>query len=347
MENQYDNDPILKAVWEQIGDKLKDIEICTGKPKVCYGTANLEKAHYTEPQPIKCKWCGSKDVMKHGIRPNGAQNYKCNKCGREFLAKDAPYHTMTPTEQIGASLNMYYDGMSLSAIGRHSEEAYHNAVNPSTVYRWIMKYTQIATLALRDLKPKVGDTWVVDETVIRIGGEKLWLWDLIDEETRFLLASHLSYSRVIADASVVMYKAWGKADKAPKYIISDGLPAYRDGIERVFGSDAKHIKSMGFTEQINTNLIERFHGTIKDRTKVLRGFKTISSAELILEGFFLHYNFFRPHMTLANKTPAEVAGIEAPFKNWTEVVRKQDAYLHSTRPSEFVELLTKPHKRKV
>ena len=74
--------------------------------------AYLEKEHFTKPKPIKCKFCGSTDVMKYGIR-NGEQNYICKKCGRKFIAKDAPMGMRTPTEQIGASLNMYYDGLSV------------------------------------------------------------------------------------------------------------------------------------------------------------------------------------------------------------------------------------------
>jgi transposase-like protein len=77
----------------------------------------------------------------------------------------------------------------------------------------------------------------------------------------------------------------------------------------------------GITSEININLIERFHSTIKERTKVMRGFKTLDTAELILEGFLVHYNYFRPHMSLANSTPAEVAKIKIPFKTWTDFVR--------------------------
>ena len=284
--------------------------------------ADLEKEHFTKPQPIKCKFCGSTDVMKYGIR-NGVQNYICRKCGRKFTAKDAPIGMRTPTEQIGASLNMYYDGLSLSDIARHLDETYNNPVNPSTVYRWIIRYTNQAISLLEPLKPIVSDTWVVDETVIKVAGKNLWFFDLIDEGTKFLLASHLTRHRGILDVATIMHRAWKRADKAPKIIISDSLGIYPDGIERVFGAYSKHIQSRGFTEEINTNLIERFHGTLKDRTKVLRGFKTLDTAELMLDGFLIHYNFFRPHMTLRNKTPAEVAGIKAPVKNWTELVRKE------------------------
>ena len=147
---------------------------------------------------------------------------------------------------------------------------------------------------------------------------------MIDEDTRFLLASHLSMSRTSRDASALMGKAWKRANKAPKVIISDKLYAYLDGIETVFGADTEHIQSKGMSADINTNLIERFHGTLKERTKVVRGFKTVDTALVILDGFLVHYNFFRPHMTLHNKTPAEVAGIKSPYKTWTELVRNRE-----------------------
>jgi putative transposase len=312
----------------------KNPKVCSGSiPRVCPSSssvAHMEREHFTEPQPIACKWCGSTDIMKYGVR-KGVQNYICKACGRVFIAKDAPYHMQTPTEQIGAALNMFYDGMSVSAIANHLKETHNNPVNASTVYRWIIRYTFIANTILAPLKPNVSDIWIVDETVIKVGGRNLWFWDIIDEKTRFLLASHLSRTRTTLDAATIMRRAWQKADKAPRFIISDQLLAYIDGIELVFGAASRHIQSMGFTDEINTNIIERFHGTIKQRTKVLRAFKTKETAEQILDGFLIHYNFFRPHMSLANRTPAEVAQIKAPVTNWTDVVKwNKSSYQQTT-----------------
>jgi putative transposase len=119
-----------------------------------------------------------------------------------------------------------------------------------------------------------------------------------------------------------MLRAQKRAKKNPHFILSDSLPAYPDGIERVFGAESLHIQMKGITSEINTNLIERFHSTIKERTKIIRGFKTYDTAELMMDGFLINYNFFRPHMSLGNSTPAEVAGIKLPVHNWTELVRK-------------------------
>ncbi len=281
--------------------------------------ASLAETHYPVTKPIACKWCGSTDIQKYGAR-KGVQEYLCNACGRKFIDKDAPFKKQTPIELIGTSLSQYYDGLSFGDIARHLKES-GNEVSESTVYRWIIHYTQKALEVLEPLKPNVSDVWVIDETVLKIAGRKVWFWDVLDEDTRFLLASHLSETRTMGDVMIVMRRAKERAGKIPHFIVSDALGVYPDGIERIFGADSHHIQMKGITSEINTNLIERFHGTLKDRTKVLRGFKTLDTAELILSGFLCHYNFFRPHMTLSNQTPAEVAGMKIPFKTWTDFVR--------------------------
>jgi hypothetical protein len=52
----------------------------------------------------------------------------------------------------------------------------------------------------------------------------------------------------------------------------------------------------------------------------MRGLKTLESAKIISEGFIIHYDFLRPHMTLKDKTPAVAAGLKLPFKTWIELV---------------------------
>ncbi|MBM2824759.1 MAG: Integrase catalytic protein [Dehalococcoidales bacterium] len=283
--------------------------------------AHLEERHFTEPEPIRCKWCGSKDIKKYGTRKD-VQEYLCGKCGRKFSNKDAPYGMQTTVEQIGTAIALYYDGLSLSDVARRLDETFHNPVSRSTVYRWLVKYAKEGINLLESLKPQVSDTWVVDETVLKVDSGNLWFWDVIDEKTRFLLASHLSKSRTINDVKTVMHRAQKRAGKSPRFILSDSLGVYPDGIERIFGADSKHIQVHGLTHEINTNLIERFHSTIKERTKIIRGFKSYDTAELLMDGFLIHYNFFRPHMSLNGRTPAEVAGIKLPIKNWTDLVRK-------------------------
>jgi putative transposase len=275
----------------------------------------------------QCKHCQSRKVVRYG-HSKYTQRWLCKDCGHTFVDNKALAGMKTPVEHIATALNSYYSGMSLNAIRRHLYQLFRNHPSDSTIYEWILRFSKKAVEEARQVKLDVGDVWVADETALNIDRtHRYWLWDIIDAKTRFLLATHLSRTRNIKDAQALMSRASERAGKTPKIVITDKLPAYLDGIELTFGADTKHIPIKGLKAEINTNIIERFHGTLKDRTKVMRGLKNKETAKLFLEGWLVHYNFFRPHESLNDKTPAEKAGIKFGYKNWLDVVRKP-----TTRP---------------
>jgi hypothetical protein len=69
------------------------------------------------------------------------------------------------------------------------------------------------------------------------------------------------------------------------------------------------------------NIVERLHGTLKDRTKPMRGLKSFESTKLLLEGYVVHYNCVRPHQSLGNKTPAQAARMDIP-NNWKGLIEQ-------------------------
>ena len=74
---------------------------------------------------------------------------------------------------------------------------------------------------------------------------------------------------------------------------------------------------------MNNNRIERFHGTVRERNKVMRAIKKPDST--IIEGQRIYYNHIRPHMALEGKTPAEVAGIDLQLEGnkWETIIKKE------------------------
>lgn len=63
----------------------------------------------------------------------------------------------------------------------------------------------------------------------------------------------------------------------------------------------------------NNNCIERDHQYSKDRTKIMRHFKEIKSADELLNFFDIHYNFVDKQKLKGEKrwrTPAQRAGIK-------------------------------------
>jgi len=189
--------------------------------------------------------------------------------------------------------------------------------------KWIERFSQKAVKEAKDFKPKVGDVWIADETVLKVGGHNMWYWDIIDERSRFLLASRLSNTRTIRDAEALMQQAYDRAGKAPKKILTDKLNVYLEGIERVFGGDTKHIQTSPFGREggdESTSIIERFHGTLKERTDIIHRFKSLTKSKLITDAWLVHYNFFKEHTSLGDIPPAQKMGIPVPFKDWREVV---------------------------
>ncbi len=283
----------------------------------------IAAAHWVH---VKCKYCGSLNVFRYGFDRKGAQRYICNECGHTFMDTGGMPRMKYPIDVIASALNQYYEGLSLHAIQRQLKLDYGVMPDHHSIYDWIVRYTQRAVQDTAHLKPKVGDTWVADETVLKLksgGGENVWMFDCIDEDTRFMLASHLAPARYMRDAHTLMQKAEDRAGKIPKLMMTDKLRAYLDAVERAWGADTRHLQSGPFKVGRSTRAIERLHGTIKDRTKVMRGLANRNTAQLVMDGWAVHYNFFRPHMGLGGKTPAEAAGVKSPFRSWADVVSRR------------------------
>ena len=290
--------------------------------------ARLEQVVATDAVYITCKHCGSKDVVKDGVR-NGVQSYWCKDCKRKFAGNDALPGMRVPPDRIATALSLFYEGLSLQEIGRSVAQIYGDSQpSDSTIYEWVSRFTQEAIAKASGYKAYTGTIWAADETVLDVGGGRtkkssentIYFWDVIDEETRFLLASHLSWSRTTWDARMLLTEAAQRSLTLPRHIITDKLQAYMGGIEDVFGSDIVHVQSGGMASPTHNNFIERFHGTLKQRTKVMRGMKNRDTARLVLDGWLIHYNFFRPHEGLDGKTPSEAAAMGFPYKNWKDIV---------------------------
>ena len=97
----------------------------------------------------------------------------------------------TPSEHIGYGLYLYFSGLSL----RRTSERLSIIIkrNHASVWNWIQKY-----------KPKMISThrkkiseFIIDETLIKVGSEYVWLWVAIRPENREILALTISKERTM------------------------------------------------------------------------------------------------------------------------------------------------------
>lgn len=285
---------------------------------------------------ISCKYCHSNAIVKYGTF-EGKQRYWCKVCQRKFVDTETLPKMKTPIKTIASALSCYFGGMPLDSIQRHLQQQYNIYMSEPGIYQWIVRFSKEAIKKAKEFKPEVGDIWVADETVLKVGGRNVWFWDIIDKKSRFLLATRLSETRTTKDAALLMKAASRRAGKVPAVVITDKLHAYIDGVELVFGADTKHIRSKPFTDKDKfTNIIERFHGTLKDRTNVIRGFANMHTAKLLTDAWLVHYNFFKEHESLGNISPAQKMGIPVPFKDWEDILSQEKKRLIDSTTAKLV-----------
>ena len=271
---------------------------------------------------VRCKFCDSRNVVRYGYFKE-IQRWWCKDCHRKFADNSATPYMKTHNDKISVALVMYYEGMSLHAIRRQLGLHYHIYPSESTVHEWIGKYTNIAINSTKKYTPNVGDVWLADETILKIAGKNVCLWDIIDVKTRYLLASYIATKRTIKDAQIIMERAAQEAGKLPRRVLTNKLAAYLDGIQVTLGVDTKYVAAKDLAAKQNNKFIERFQDALKKRTQVMESLKNNKNAELILNGFVIHYNYFQSHEGLQNRTPAELAGIyKCLDRNWSIAVER-------------------------
>ncbi len=312
-----------------------------------YFSLNLRQRVVTKAQPIietakpeGCRYCGSLEVVKIGIRHNefgDAQRYLCKKCGHKFASNDIGFEKVKATPKaITIALDLYFKGVSQRKIVEHLKMFEGIEVTQPAILKWIRKYIELMQGYLDKFTPQLGGMWHSDEMMInvrrteKIDGENYsWAWNLLDHETRFLIASEVTKHRYIEDARKVLQEAKSVANgQVPDFIVTDKLPAYRQAITKEFYKNTKprtqHVKLKNIKEGTNNNIVERVNGTVRERLKVMRGLDRDKTAQAMLKGNQIYYNYLRPHQALEGKTPAQKAGIDLQLKGnkWEELIRR-------------------------
>jgi transposase-like protein len=164
---------------------------------------------------------------------------------------------------------------------------------------------------LDKIVPQVGDTWRADEIYIKVKGDLKYLFAMMDDETRFLIAKEVSDRKEGHDASGLLKQAKQVTQTKPKVFITDGLMSYHEAHMKEFWTQKSprtiHIRHIQLKGDRNNNKMERLNGEIRDGEKVVRGLKKVDSP--LLSGYQIYHNYVRPHSSLKGKTPAEVCGI--------------------------------------
>jgi putative transposase len=271
---------------------------------------------------IVCPVCLSRDVIRRGLRKTtfgNIQRYGCLGCGHRFTVDKGFRNMKHDPKVITLTLDLYFKGVSLRKIADHLTQFYGVAVCQTTPMRWIRKYIKLLSQYAEKYKAETGNIWHSDETTLFIKkkGEQRyyqWVWNVMDAQTRYLLACQITENRFVEDAQKAMKAAKAKANRRPDAVVTDGLQAYRDAIKNEFYDPHAlianpHLRLQNFEVQPNNNILERLNGTFRERTKVMRSLDADLTAAQFLDGMRVYYNYIRPHQGIDGLTPAQMAGI--------------------------------------
>ena len=263
------------------------------------------------------KWCKRK-TQNRGL----IQRYKCKSCTQYFTIDDGFFRMRNSPQKITQSIDLFYRGVSTRKVQEHLAIFHpHNASNVS-IYKWVIKYSNMISNFTNQLKINVSPEVQVDEMELHRrkthkaerGVDKNWFVDSIDPRSKFLGSSEYCKNRSIKEIKKVITRIRDRTENQVKVLTTDGLNAYVNVVKSVWGYDNRLKKYNIIHNRVNASKgqgfnhpIERLHNHIRARTKVMRGFHgSINSANSVLKGFEIYYNFITRHQTL-NKSPFEIA----------------------------------------
>lgn len=277
-------------------------------------TIELEN-QLTQQEEIRCEKCGTLNIVKNGNRKTESgmrQRYKCQDCGHRFTW-DIIKHRKVSGKMVALTMDLYFKGLSYRKIANTIYQFYDMKVHHETVRRWITTFMEKMNNYVSNLKLEHSDIWVADEQKVKTKKDEwVWVWNVMDKETRFLIANNVTKNRSLEETREIFRKAKEKTTNKPLFVITDGLPTYPSAFNKELydhHQSCEHIANAGIGKDENNNVIERYHGTYRERDKVMRALENKRTSIDMSEYWKLYYNFMRPHQGLDGKTPCEMTDI--------------------------------------
>src|SRR5215472_5221727 len=105
-------------------------------------------------------------------------------------------------------------------------------ISYETVRSWVLKFGPVIARRLRRRRPRPSDRWHLDEMVVRIAGERMYLWRAVDHEGE-VLDMLVQRRRDTRAALRLMRKLLKKQGFAPKWLVTDKLRSYASAFRRL------------------------------------------------------------------------------------------------------------------
>ncbi|MBI4159300.1 IS1/IS6 family transposase [Candidatus Woesearchaeota archaeon] len=282
----------------------------------------------SEYKNVLCRFCKSTNTLKKGFRATEnrgkIQRFYCRDCKKRFVVDDGFYRMRNNPQKITQSIDLFYKGISTRKVQEHLGVFYiHNSSNVS-IYNWITKYSEMVGQYVDKINTTSSKQIQVDEMEFFTKGKPTWFIDSIDPESRYMIASGFFKNRGIEEIKEVLKLAKSKDNKI-SHVTTDGFTAYKKVVKKVFYTYKNKVnhkvtnasKGEGFNHKI-----ERLHNTIRERTKIMRGFHgSVESARAIMKGVEIQYNFNRKHLAIDCHPYQLATELQLGKNKWLDLIK--------------------------
>src|SRR6185437_15849268 len=239
---------------------------------------------------MRCVECGSSAVSQRPERTvQGYRRFRCRSCGKQFNERSLGLlnRTQHPSDVI-ALVVLWRLRYKLSLRDLAEMFLIRGIVfSHEAVRAWEAKLTPVLAEALRRRRRgKIGRSWYVDETYVKVQGRWCYLYRAIDTSGA-LVDARLSETRDMAAARAFFRSAKTVTGITPARVTTDGHDSYPRAIHTELGTGARHR-----TSRYLNNRIEQDHRGIKGRYQPMRGFKSSKPAAR----FCRSYDELRNHL---------------------------------------------------
>jgi len=251
---------------------------------------------------MRCPRCQSTAIRERPERTaQGYRRFRCLDCTKQFNERSAGVlnRAQYPSDVI-ALVVLWRLRYKLSL--RDLAEMFLTRgiiFSYEAVRDWEAKLTPaLAEELRRSRKGKVGRSWYIDETYIRVQGKWMYLYRAIDRDGA-LVDVMLSERRDLAAAKRFFRSARAVTGVIPDRVTTDGHDAYPQAIQTELGARVKHR-----TNRYLNNRLEQDHRGIKGRCRSMLGFKCVRSARRYCRSHDELRNFLRCRSRMCRHVPA-------------------------------------------
>jgi len=281
------------------------------------------KQALSESKTIACKYCGKNEVIKFG-KYKGDQRYFCMSCRRKFKDDDHVFRMSVPVAYIEYALNSYYGGMRINDIRHNLQVNFGYQPSKTLIRLWVDKYTTDADKMVQDLRPKTGNTWVLNELMMALGRRRIWIYEIIDDRTNYILASQIFLSTRV-DIKPLIRRACEITGIMPRLILVYMPPSRYSVMKKEVGYALQHVPKEAYADRhrIGISGNPNLYDTNIYRIKSPDWLRTVKTADRFFTGLCIHHNYFAPNENIGSRTPAAAANISYPYHSWKELVEQK------------------------